>query len=125
MTMTPPRRRMPAFSRAIWAMVEPSHSVWSSEISVITDTNGSTILVASSRPPMPTSTHRRVHLAGSKIEKAHGGEGLEKTRHRGQPAILYQRRGDLLDMEEGGGEVIVVDGGAIHLDALIDAAQVG
>ena len=58
------------------------------------------------------------------MQKAHGGDGLEKTRQRRQPAIPYQGRGDLLDTEEEGCEIVVANHGAIHLDALIDAAQV-
>ena len=47
---------MPAFSRAIAVSVEPSRSVWSRLTGVMTETSGSTTLVASSRPPSPTST---------------------------------------------------------------------
>ncbi len=48
----------------------------------------------------------------------------KKLGKAGQPAIPYQGRGNLLDMGEEGGEIIVANQAAIHLDALIDAAQV-
>ena len=47
---------MPAFSRAISSIVEPSHFVWSRAIGVMTETPASMTFVASHRPPMPTST---------------------------------------------------------------------
>ena len=68
--------------------------------------------------------HRCMHLAGSKIQKAHSGEGLEKTRQSRQPLVPYQALGDFLDMGEEGGKIIVANHGAIQLDALIHAAQV-
>ncbi len=45
-----------ALSHAIFPMVFPSTWVWSSPMWVMTATSGSTTIVASSRPPMPTST---------------------------------------------------------------------
>ena len=47
---------IPAFSPAIAARVSPRMAVWSSLMEVITATSGSTTLVASRRPPNPTST---------------------------------------------------------------------
>ncbi len=48
---------IPAFSRAISASVSPRKSWWSSEIEVIAHTRGGGItLVASARPPSPTSS---------------------------------------------------------------------
>ncbi len=46
---------MPAFSVAICSIVSPSHCMWSSAIGVITATAPSATLVASQRPPRPTS----------------------------------------------------------------------
>ena len=46
---------MPAFSAAISAIVSPRYSAWSTPIGVITATAASTTLVASHRPPIPTS----------------------------------------------------------------------
>ena len=52
-----PRLRMPAFSAAILSSVSPRNSVWSIEIGVMTVASGCSItLVASSRPPRPTSS---------------------------------------------------------------------
>mmetsp|Transcript_39400 Transcript_39400/g.79564 ORF Transcript_39400/g.79564 Transcript_39400/m.79564 type:complete len:346 (-) Transcript_39400:458-1495(-) len=45
----------PAFSSAISSTVSPRMRVWSSPMDVMTDTVGVTTLVASSRPPKPTS----------------------------------------------------------------------
>ena len=47
---------IPAFSPAISAMVSPRYSVWSTPIGVMTATGALTTLVASQRPPRPTST---------------------------------------------------------------------
>ena len=47
---------IPAFSRAIAASVEPSKRLWSCEIVVKTASAGCMALVASSRPPSPTSS---------------------------------------------------------------------
>ena len=47
---------MPAFSAAMSATVSPRYSAWSMPIGVITATGASTTLVASHRPPIPTST---------------------------------------------------------------------
>jgi Flp pilus assembly protein TadG len=50
------RLMMPAFSRAICASVLPSCCVWSRLMLVMIETSGLQILVASSRPPRPTSS---------------------------------------------------------------------
>jgi hypothetical protein len=47
---------MPVFSRAISPMVSPRYFWWSSDMSAITEISGSTTLVASKRPPIPTSS---------------------------------------------------------------------
>ncbi len=46
---------MPAFSPAMPAMSSPRYSTWSMLIGVITATGALTTLVASQRPPNPTS----------------------------------------------------------------------
>ena len=46
---------MPAFSPAIPAMSSPRYSTWSTLIGVMTATGALTTLVASQRPPRPTS----------------------------------------------------------------------
>src|SRR5437660_397317 len=56
LTAGAPFFRMPAFSAATWASVGPSQRVCSSATGAIAQANGSTTLVASSRPPSPTST---------------------------------------------------------------------
>lgn len=54
-------RKMPHFSVAISAVVRPSRPVWSSCTDVTTDRAVRTELVASSRPPMPTSSTATSH----------------------------------------------------------------
>ena len=54
---------MPAFSRAIWSTVEPSHSVWSSEMSVITETSGLDNIGRIQPAAHAHFHHRRMHLA--------------------------------------------------------------
>ncbi len=49
------RLMMPAFSPAMPAMSSPRYSTWSTLIGVITATGASITLVASQRPPSPTS----------------------------------------------------------------------
>jgi hypothetical protein len=55
-----PGLMMPAFSKAILASVSPRKSMWSMEMLVIAVATGrSTTLVASNRPPSPTSSTSR------------------------------------------------------------------
>ncbi len=56
MTATRPGFQIPAFSRAMAPRSWPSTSSWSSATPVTTATSASTTLVASSRPPRPTSS---------------------------------------------------------------------
>ena len=55
MIAMPPGLTMPTFSRAISAFVLPNHSMWSRSTLVMTLTIPSAVLVASHRPPAPTS----------------------------------------------------------------------
>ena len=54
-TTVEPSLMIPAFSEAISASVSPRMAMWSLLIEVMTATSGVTTLVASSRPPSPTS----------------------------------------------------------------------
>ena len=57
MTTGQPGLMMPAFSAAISSTRSPRKASWSSEIGMMTETAGFSItLVASKRPPSPTST---------------------------------------------------------------------
>ena len=58
------------------------------------------------------------------MQKAHRSDRLKKTRRPGQPAIPHQGFRNLLDMGKEGGEIVVANLGAIHLDPFIDAAEV-
>ena len=71
-----PRLRMPAFSPAMAARVSPSLSWWSSETGVMTQSAGRGMtLVASSRPPRPTS---RISGVGWMLgEGQEGGSGRD------------------------------------------------
>ena len=55
-TVGTPGFMIPAFSPAISASVSPSISRWSSEIEVMAQAVGTMTLVASPRPPKPTSS---------------------------------------------------------------------
>ena len=51
-----PRLKMPAFSRAIASTRFPRNCMWSRPMRATAATSGVTALVASKRPPSPTST---------------------------------------------------------------------
>ena len=92
---------MPAFSPAIPAMSSPRYSTWSMLIGVITATGASITLVASQRPPRPTSIDRDVD----------GRIGERRERHRGEDLELAHRRA-------AGGLRLLVD----HLHERLDLA---
>ena len=70
-TMSRPGFAIPAFSRAMATSVGPSRSVWSRAMRVIAAARGVGItLVASSRPPRPTSTTARSTRASWKARNA-------------------------------------------------------
>ena len=60
----------PAFSAAMASMVSPRWAWWSSPMLVITAATGVTTLVASSRPPRPTSTTARSTRARRNHDRA-------------------------------------------------------
>ena len=65
-----PSRITPAFSIAISSMELPSHDSWSMAICVITLTSGSTIFIASRRPPSPISSTATSTLRSRKTSSA-------------------------------------------------------
>ena len=73
---------------------------------------------------MPTSTTAVCTWREAKYRKPMAVRVSKKLGNAGSRPSRTRRRGDLLDMEEEGGKIVVADHGAIHLDALIDAAQV-
>ena len=98
-------RRMPAFSAAIFGSVAPSFSAWSSEIGVMTSSTGrSTTLVASRRPPRPTSSSSTsAGLLGEGKEGGRRGDlelgdvvaavgGLRARQHIDQRLLADRRR---------------------------------
>ena len=114
---------MPAFSRVMAAMVEPSHSVWSSEISVITESSGSTTLVASSRPPIPTSSTAISAPLLGKIQKSLRGQNFKVAGQLRQATVEHQLVGCIVNAKEECGEGVVVDLDAVKADALVGALQ--
>ena len=69
-TVQAPSFTIPAFSRAISAIVSPRRSVWSSPMGVIAQAIGWITLVESSRPPRPHSTTARSTRRSLKYTKA-------------------------------------------------------
>ena len=62
---------MPAFSAAMASTVSPRISVWSRPMRVMTAASGTSMtLVASRRPPRPTSSTTISHFAAWKRQKA-------------------------------------------------------
>ena len=73
---------MPAFSAAISAMSSPRYSTWSTPIGVMTATGASTTLVASQRPPRPTSTTATSTGASANAANAIAVSDLELAHRR-------------------------------------------
>ena len=106
-----PGLAMPAFSRATSARVSPSISVWSRPMLVIAVAIGAHRLVASSRPPRPTSSTASVHLRLCHGQEAQRGGDLEVgQRHAGGKHPLPQR-----------GQRVAVDLVPVEPDALGEA----
>ena len=81
---------MPAFSRAIAAMVEPSHSVWSSEMSVI-DREQRIDDIGRVQPPAHAHfQHRHLHLRLGKVEQRLRRQNLEEAGKLRQRAVQHQ-----------------------------------
>ncbi len=70
-TSRPPGLTMPAFSKAILSRVSPRMAVWSREMEAITAASGASMaLVASNRPPRPTSSTTMSHCRRANQWKA-------------------------------------------------------
>jgi len=91
---------------------------------VITESKGLTTLVASRRPPIPTSSTAISTPAAAKYA-GKGGEALEKAGNLGQTARAHQFLGGVVHPEEVAGEIIVADECAADADALIDTLEMG
>ncbi len=89
--IVPPSRSIPAFSRAIAAIVGPSHSMWSSEMSVTIEISGSTTFVASNRPPIPTSSTAICTLLSAKYRNASAVSISKKLGICGSRPVLTSR----------------------------------
>ena len=87
-------RTTPAFSRAMAARVRPRYSSWSKSMLTIVDTRGEATLVASSRPPSPTSRTAMSTPVLAKVEEGHRGQDLEVIRMGGQDAPLQSAVSD-------------------------------
>ena len=93
-----PRLKMPAFSAAIFSSVSPRNSMWSIDTGVMTLASGrSMTLVASSRPPRPTSSSSMSAGMAREQQKAGGGLDLEhRDRRVAVGALAFgQRVGEL------------------------------
>ena len=117
-----PDLRMPAFSAAIASMVSPRKSRWSSETRVITLAIGlSTTLVASSRPPRPTSSRRA--SAGCRAKRRNAAAVSISNTVIGSLAVvglaLRQRVGKLIVLDE------LAAAGTGNAEALIEPDQIG
>ena len=115
-----PRLRMPAFSAAMAGSVSPRNFSWSIDTAVITVARGSGMtLVASSRPPSPTS--RRSTSAGWRAKTSRGGRSGD-LELRDRPAAIHR-----LDREEGVRQLILVDEAAAtdcpEPNALVEADE--
>ena len=95
-TVRTPSFTIPAFSRAISAIVPPSRSVWSSPMGVIAQTRGRIMLVESNRPPSPHSTTARSTRRSLKYTKARAvstSKNEPMSFHRGPvPSIAGRAR---------------------------------
>ena len=70
---------MPAFRLAMACFVVPRYLVWSRLMLVMTAMSGSRTLVASSSPPMPTSTTAMSTFCSAKYRKARAVENSKKV----------------------------------------------
>ena len=85
-----PARKIPAFSRPICSSESPSQSTWSRPIVHTTPTSASRILVASRRPPSPTSSTATSTLGTrEKIERCE--RVVFEVRQRGPPRAASTR----------------------------------
>ena len=90
-TQPMPCLRMPAFSPAISGRVSPRYCWWSMETGVMTVRRGrSTTLVASRRPPRPTSS--RVKSAGVSLMARKAAAVVISKKVMGWPALAASQR---------------------------------
>ena len=122
MTAVTPGLRMPAFSQAILARLSPSLSAWSMAIGVMTLSAGrATTLVASSRPPSPTS---RISASAGWSAKACRAAAVVISN-----CVIGGARIDALRLAQPLDQLVLADGlrlavGAGEGDALMEAHQV-
>ena len=117
MTAGTPALRMPAFSNAMASMLRPSQASWSKSTGVMTQSLGSTTLVASRRPPRPTS--RTIQSQASRLaDKCHRGNGLKVTGVLIHFTPGHQGLGAAMHGIEDLGELISRNGLAGDLNAL-------
>ena len=118
---------MAAFSAAMASTVSPRMAVWSSPTPVIAATLGDTTLVASQRPPRPTSsTAIRMPSLAEEPERGRG-EQLELGEPGGGPDTLRpsQGAGGIERRADRESEVRIAYHGSVDLDTLGIALQLG
>ena len=92
-------------------------------MSVITLTRGSTTFVASSRPPMPTSSTARSTFSRAKCSNAIAVIISKKLGCHGNSAMLHQLLRNPVHFTMQRRKIIVTDLFAVHPDALVDPHQ--
>jgi len=75
--------------------------------------------------PGSIEPHLHMNLRLREVPEGHGGESFEVAGLVGQAAFGQQRLDGVGDGVEGGSELGVAGGDALHRDALVDADQVG
>ena len=124
-TVGRPSRSTPAFSPAIAASVRPRYTSWSKSMLTIAEAMGSTTLVASSRPPRPTSRTATSTRLRRKCAKAAAVSHLEEGRVRLEDAAADEPLGRVAHRAHRDREVAVGDRAPVDRDPLVHAHEVG
>ncbi len=115
---------MPAFSKAISASVCPRWRSWSNAIDVMADVAGVMTLVASKRPPSPTSMTAAVTFSRAKISNAMAVVTSKKVGVAARAPLAVSRS---IASKRSRGRAIEdarIDGRAVDGDAFLDAIEV-
>ena len=82
------------------------------------------MLVASSRPPIPTSSTASLHLRLGKVDQRQRRQNLEEARKLRQPAIGQQPLRQIVNAKKEPREILVRNLRLSNADALIHPRQV-
>ena len=94
---------------------------WSRAMSVMTERSGSTMLVASRRPPRPTS-RMAIRCGFGEVEEGHRGDGFKELGSWGS-APVEDELGGGAGRERDVGGIAVGDRGAVDANAFVEAAE--